>query len=1232
MSSKRTLLALCSCALFTLLSAVAFGQATGSFSGTVSDNSGAVVTGAKVTVTAQATNVSRSATTDDSGHYLVPLLGVAQYTIRVEAPGFKAGEVKDVRLQVDEQRELDFKLVPASVTTSVEVNAAEVAVETSTPALGQVITSEQVAELPLNGRDFVQLATLTPGTTQETNPNSFFTQGASSEVAARGIYSLSVGGSRAQSTDWLFDGVDNNELTAGGIAVLPSIDAIQEFKVLTYTYSAEWGTRAGPTVLITSKSGTNKLHGSVFEFFRNTKLDARSFFAVSREQFNLNQFGAALGGPIQKDKTFFFVDYQGKHQRHGIPFSGLVPTPAMLAGDYSNDPLGTARPGWDPLTGNPNAGPNADGFGNINSPYTFGPFQCDSPVVATQQPLAPLSDGSQAVGFPCNKIPVAMFDPAVNPSVDPSGLAMMKLYPQPNVVNTNTITNFSDVPVRKLDENEFDARIDHTFSAKDSLFGRFSYDQATSFVPGGSPGFAEANAFGSTQHITNHGRNLALSETHIFSGNNINQATFGYNRIFNHILSFGNGTCEAANIGILGANLNSKCPNAPGGLSNQSSKDCISCGLSSTLMNNYWALGDRGFAPFQGGTNVFQISDSFDMIRGKHDIKVGAGFRDQQMNVETSAFQDGFYINFGLTGDATADLLLGQLGGGIHDQTFFGATTGRRWKLIRPFVDDTWRISPSLTLNLGLAWALVTPISEAQNRQANFDFASGKFFVAGNASFGTCTICVRSDAHAGIQMDKTAVEPRIGISWKPLGSQKVAIRAGYSIFHDSSWNQGAQGLWENPPYFAESDNFFGPCPFNNSGAAKPLNCGNRYLFLQPDANGNLVPITTPPSPQSFPGTLQSQNLDFKQGRVQQFNANLEYQLPGNIVLTAGYAGSRSSHILVDGVNENVGSPSACGTVSGYTLGCGPGGTAFAPKWGAPTFLFPLTIANNNDIGQATYNSFQAKAETKSARHGLYALISYTYAHTYDSGLPDGLGTFPGATYWPLPGTHNADWSLSQLNLNQQFSASVTYQLPFGKGKQFGSNWNGAENAIFGNWEVDVIERATSGFPLFVVNSDNTSGVAFSWNGNNLNRPDMVGDPNQAGPIAANPTCTAPSQVHTLKNWFNPCAFAPSKTVVINPGTPQQTTVGELGNSPRAPLSGPRFVNTDLSLIKHFLLPWEEMRLDFRAEFFNAWNHAQFYLQGGASAMQDINASSSFGVVNGTVNNPRVLQFALKLNF
>ncbi len=1171
MITRKSLLVLFCSVLFSCCPLL-YGQASGSFSGTVSDKTGSVVSGASVKATAQGTGVVRESKTDDTGHYLMPLLPVGEYTLRVDSQGFASVEQKDVRLQVDEHRELDFTLTPASVTSTVEVSATEVAVQTSNPSLGQVITSEQVAQLPLNGRDFVQLATLIPGTTQETNPNSFFNGGPSSEVSTRGTYSLSVGGSRAQSTDWLLDGNDNNELTGGGIAILPSIDAIHEFKVLTYNYSAEYGTRAGPTVLVTTKSGSNQIHGSLFEFFRNTKLDARSYFASSREQFNLNQFGGAVGGAIQKDKTFFFLDYQAKRQRHGVPFTGLVPTPAMVGGDFRLDPFGSPRTA---LLSNP--------YAQTGEPKSF---QCvpgtENLPVPTSEPVN--AHGGQTAGVGCNVIPAAV--------IDPVGLKMMQLYPVSNAANAALGFNFTNVPVRSLDEGEFDVRLDHNFSSKDSAFARFSYDQATNFIPGGSPGFAAPSPFASTQNITNRGRNVAISETHIFSDRTINQFSAGFNRIFNHILSFGDKTCESAKVGILGGNINSTCPGAPAGVITQSTKDCMSCGLTTTLnVGGYWSLGDRGFAPFQGGTNVFSVADSFDMIRGKHDIRLGFGVRANQMNVETNAFQDGFFVIApAFTGDGAGDLLLGLPVATKHDQTFAGATTGRRWKMYRPYVQDDWRVTNNLTVNIGVAWALTTPITEAGNRQANFDFATGKLLIAGSGLGISCPICVHSDSAVGIAMDKTAVEPRIGLAWKPFGSQNTAIRAGYAIFHDSSWNQGGQGLWENPPYFAEAVQNFQPCPLGNT----TLSCGLARSFLPA--------ITAPPDPTKFPGTLQSQNLDYKLGRVQQFNVNIERQLFGNFVLTAGYAGSRSSHILVDGLNLNVNSPTACGVVSGYTLGCGAGGASF----GAPYPTFGI-ISNNNDVGQAKYDSLQIKAETKSAKHGLYALLGYTYAKTYDSGLNDGLGSTVGAPYWPLPGSSKLDWGLSQLNLDHQFTASVTYDLPFGKGKRFGSSWSGPIDTILGNWEVDVIQRVLSGFPIFMVNSNNQSGVNFQQNAASTNRPDQ--------------TCSAQSKHPTLTEWFNTSCFT-------------ATAPGELGNSSRAPVSGPDFVNTDFSVIKHFKLPFREgMRIDFRSEFFNVFNHAQFGLPNSdiSTAFGSPN-SALFGKINSTVNNPRVVQFALKLSF
>ncbi len=1207
MRSTKRLFALCFGLLVCLASPLLYGQATGSFAGTVTDKAGAVIAGATVRITSQATGLVREGKTDDSGHYLVPLLPVAFFTIRVEAQGFGPAEQKDVRLQVDEHRELDFTLQPASVSTSVEVTATQVAVETSNPTLGQVITSEEVSQLPLNGRNFVQLATLTPGTTTSTSPVSFFTNAASSEAATRGSFSLSVGGSREQETDWMLDGNDNNQLDEGGIAIFPDIDDIQEFKVLTYNYSAEYGERAGPTVLVTTKSGSNQWHGSLFEFFRNTSLDADNYFTHTQQKFNLNQFGGSFGGPIKKDKTFFFLDYQAKMQREGVPFTGFVPTTSMVtpnaAGnyDFSDNPFGT----------------------QLTNPYSGTPFQC---ATGTSTPEPVSATGTQATGSNCDIIPAAV--------VNPIGAQIIALYPTPNA-NPSQGFNYANLPTRKLNEATWDVRLDHNFSSKDSAFARFSYDQATNFVPGGSPTWSEANAFGSNQHINNHGRNAVITETHVFSPNTINQILVGYSRIFNHILSFGTGTCKAALIGIPGADIGSACDSITGypASLNQSTKDCIGCGMTSIDMAAYFSVGDRGYSPYQGGTNVYSVSDTLDLIRGKHDIRFGATFRAEQMNVRNNAFQDGFAVEVGsATGDDVADVLLGSLGVfAAHDQTFLGGTTGRRWKLIRPFVNDTWRVTPNLTATVGLAWAIATPETEVENRQANYDVQSLKWYVpAGSPALSGCTTCVVTNGGVGIQFDKTAVEPRIGLAWKPRGSDKTAVRAGYGIFHDSAWNQGGQGLWQNPPYYAEVDTS-GMC---TTPGCTTAGLSHGFLVAPGTASSTPVPplapagavgnvLNGPVNPLLYTGTIQSMNRNFLQGMIQQYNLNIEQQLPGDVVLTAGYAGSKSTHVLVGQLNENLNDPNACPDgahpVAGYTLGCGFGNFPYAIN--QPGGGFFQSVDSNNSVGTARYDSLQIKAETKSAKHGLYALLGYTWSRTFDNGMPDGLGTNPGALYYPLPGTAKLDWGLSQLNLNDSFTASILYNLPFGKGRHFGSTWSGATNAALGGWQLNLIERATSGFPLFVVDSSNPAGVDFSYNGNTFSRPNQVGNPNQAGPIAGNPSCTAPAQIHTHLNWFNPCAF-------------ESAPAGELGTAARAPVYGPRFVNTDFSVIKDFPLPFREaMNLQFRAEFFNLFNHPQFYLDGYSdTGEQDINTPSSFGVINNTVNNPRVVQFALRLNF
>jgi len=1218
---------------------VTYGQVTGSFLGTVTDKSGSAVVGAAVTVTSQATGAVRSTVTDDTGHYIVNLLPVSVYTIRVEFKGFQPVESKDVKLQVDEQREMDFSLALEAVTTAVEVVANAVTVETTNPSLGQVITSQEVAQLPLNGRDFVQLATLTPGTSQETSNGSFFTTNASSEVAARGPFSLSVGGSRANSTDWLIDGVDNNELTAGGIAILSSIDSLQEFKVLTYNYSAEYGTRAGPTVLLTTKSGTNDFHGSVFEFLRNTSLDAKSFFASSTEKFNLNQFGGTLGGPIRKNKTFFFVDGEQKDQLHGIPFQGLVPTAAMRKGDFSADNFGNPLSAGDLVITNPymsgaSATPNApNSTSNVPNNNVF--FQC---VPGTNQPmpLVSASTGQQYQGQPCNVIPQGLWNSI--------GQQLIGLYPLSTPGYNVNGNNFQSQPVRSLYETKFDIRLDNTFSGADSLFTRFSYDQATSYVPGGATAFfAEANAFGSNQGIINHARNAAIGETHVFTPTTVNQFTFGYNRIFNYITSQGTGTCASAKLGIPGANL---------GCSASNTCSSSSCGLTSINIagGGYWSLGDRGYSPFQGGTNIFSINDTFDMTRGKHDVKVGMGIRINQMNVRAEGFQDGFWViggawtsdKFAFAGSSMADLLLGMSSLRIHDQNLNGDITGRRWKLFRPFVQDDWRVNKNLTVNLGLAWGLATPISEAKGRMADFIPAATSYqwlipSPGCTTALQAIATCKNSGAGAGINMDYSALEPRIGLAWKMFGSGETVVRAGYAIYHDSAWSMGAQGLWQNPPYAAESFGIsFGGCAtataYCASLSGQTPNIGTGQMVGISDG----FPIVTPPvTPLNFGGSFNTEPTNLKIGMVQQFNVNVERQLPGQIVLTAGYAGSRAGRILNFGNNINTGAPTACAggpnAVPGYTLGCGPGGAYFP----APYTLFPFSnIYSINDSGRAHYNGLQIKAETKSSKYGLYALIGYTYSRAYDTGYSDGLSTPIGAPDFPLPDWGKLDWALSQTNLNNSFTASVIYDLPFGKGKKYGSGGNDLTNALLGNWQLTTIEKITSGFPVFILDSNPQSGASLINIGtaSPAGRANKVANPFVPGIVAANPNpmChvlvssggLAPSSLGKSSGYyFNPCAFATAP-------------LGELGTASRAPISGPNFVNTDFSVIKRFALPWENMGLDFRAEIFNLFNHAQFdtpsAFGGGTGA--DIHALSHFGRYPSTVNNPRLVQFGLKLTF
>jgi Carboxypeptidase regulatory-like domain len=1090
---------------------LANAQATGSIIGSVVDSAGSVVAGAAVTITNVDTNESRLHNTDSGGRFAANLLPIGNYTVRVTAPSFQTAVKTGVLLENQASPEINFILAPESVNSTVSVEANSVAVQTSDSSLSQVVHSQQVSDLPLNGRNFVELATLAPGTSAGNQPNDFFAGGGGSETSIRGSFSLSVGGSRENRTDWLYDGVDNNELTSGGIAIVPSIDALQEFNVLTYNYSVEYGTRAGPTVLLTSKSGTNSFHGTVFDFLRNTVLNASSYFSPVNPEYIRNQFGGSIGGPIRKDKTFFFFDYQGTKSIQGIPSLTQVPTQLERQGNFTESFPGAPEvPIYDPST-------------------------------TTTDPVTGFQTRTQFQG---NTIPAYR--------IDAIAAKMLDYFPLPNVSGVLS-ANYVNVPTQRYTDNDFDFRIDNVFSTKDRAFARFSRDQASVYLPSGLPDFgAQPGGYASNQTLADRGRNLAISETHIFSSTKVNQVTIGYNRIFDHIISFGDGTDWSTQLGIPNANLGTY----------------LSSGLLNTQFNEgYWGLGDRGFSPIQDGTNVYQYGDDFEWVHGAHSLSMGIAMRFMQLNELGNAFPMGemsfdnlFTAGFSggafnsATGNPIASFLLGIPAGGEHDVSFSGDVSGRRWKEFRPYFQDNWKVMPNMTVQLGLAWNYTTPVVEAHDRLSNFDFATGQMLIAG----------VNAGSSAGIQPYYAALEPRVGFSLSPFSS-KNAIRAGYAILHDAGWNLGAQGLDLNPP-------FYGTFAFQADDITPVTTLSNGF------------PVPTPPDVNSLSGNVFSQNTNFRPGLIQQYNLNIQRELPGQMVLTVGYAGSHGTHLQTSGFPLNTAPPN---------LQIDPANLRPYPQLNAITGFI--------DRGISRYDSLQVKAERAYSK-GLYILVSYTYSKGFDNGLYDDLGSLIGIPYYPLnPAQHvyplnPAGYTDKGLNVTDQtnnLSASVLYQLPFGRGKSFASNVSGPVQVLVGNWQLNVITHITSGFPLGLATGVNNSGTSIG------NRPDQVCNN------------TRPAQ-QTLNEFFNTACF-------VDP------VPGALGDAARTPLYGPDFVNFDGSLFKSFELP-ENTQLIFRTEVFNVFNHPQFANPG------TFTDSPGFGQITQIVNNPRLIQFALKFVF
>jgi Carboxypeptidase regulatory-like domain len=733
--------------VFAMFSCSMWGQSgSANISGVVADSSGAVIPGATVVVSNQATGLKRTVKSDGEGRYQVLALPVGTYSVTVDATGFKQAVAENLVLQIQEAREVDVKLATAGTAQTVQVDGSAVTIQTSDATVGQVVGAEQVAKLPLNGRDFVQLATLVPGTAQ--GSQGFFNNRGQGEVAIRGTVSLAVAGMRENDNDWRLDGIDNNELTAGAISILPSIDAIQEFKVQTFNYAVQYGARGGATVLVTTKSGTNTMHGVMFEFLRNDKLDARNYFdGPVKPVYVQNQFGGTLGGPIRKDKTFYFLSYEGERVHQGLTILSTVPTALQKQGIFT------------------------ESFAGVAAPVIYDP---------STTAVDPATGVNSRTAFQDNTIPSAR--------IDRIGQAIMNFYPDPTFTDRQA-NNYLSNPVRTMSDNAGIARVDHQFSPKDSFFTRFAEDYADQYYPGGLPGFAAGGGGSFNTTFNTVALNLVLSETHIFNSNTLSVLTAGYNRDYNRFSTFGLGSNEAAKLGIPGANL------GPIETSQMSSVG---------LNGGFDALGTRPYSPYQGGTNVFDYAGTLSHIHGAQTFTAGFEYRAMLMNTIGNFASSGefnFDNNFtaqitptggfdGSTGSSLASLLLGLPALTSHDYQFFGYVTGRRWKEFRGFFQDDWKVNPRLTFNVGLAYSVMTPIAEAHGRQANFDPSTNTLLIPGQ----------NAGKYAGVTTDLSDIQPRLGFAWTPGNNSKTAIRGGYGIFYDDAPSNGTQGLYQNPPF------------------------------------------------------------------------------------------------------------------------------------------------------------------------------------------------------------------------------------------------------------------------------------------------------------------------------------------------------------------------------------------------------------------------------------------------
>ncbi len=1017
MDSARKILPLL-LVLFVSLSLAAQTD-TARLQGIVADTSQAAIAGASVTVANLGTGRTTTVQTDAAGNFTVAALPPGRYTININSGNFKPVK-QEITLATAQVASMNFTLQPGAVAEMIEVTSDVPLVEAGTSNVSNVIVGKQITELPLNGRNFTQLATLQPGVTRGVVGGHV--SGATGDAETfrygnTGGAALSVNGLRAQANNFLLDGVDNNESLVNTIVFFPPAEAIQEFRVDTSVAPAEFGRAGGAVVNTTTKSGSNQLHGSAFWFLRNDDLDAREYFTPKDSktpEFKRHQFGGTFGGPIIKNKLFFFADYQGLRQYLPLNLEhATVPTQKMRNGDFS-----------ELLPGTP-----------ITNPVTGTPFVGN--VIPSSMIIKPAQNYLNA--FPM---------PNCTVGVDPA---------------CGAITNNFAVIRKQIQEfNDFDVRIDYNIRPADSLFGRFSYGKDHSLTSTRLPPNLPAG-WGSGDNI-NWPRSLVLGETHTFTPNFINEFRAGWVRVkYGYVPPFGNVPLSA-DLGIPNANT---LPILGGG--------ALIGGWNGQLEYT----GDYG--PYLVPQNSFQYSDTMSWIKGKHNIKFGANIVRRQVNLFRPKAGKGQFFMSGngtnpvtITGYEVSDLLAGFMAT-YTEGPALGMAGTRNWET-GYFIEDDFKVSRRLTLNLGLRYDLFTWPSEIHNWQANFDLATGKLLLAGQNGVSDNFIAA----------DKNNFAPRIGFAYDLLGDHKTILRGGYGMFYFMERGGIDNQLAQNPPFSGTASyNYQDGYRITLAGMG-PMNDNNPA-----DATGALPPKTVLNIDPNNPKNIDVYALlpTNKTPMVQQWNVQLQRELSGNSMFSVAYVGTRSDNLMTYyNVNRQI----------------------FNQPSNTKKFPNLNNVNAEAAIGTSSYHGLQARYERR-LNKGLQTSVSYTWSHTIDDS-PD---AYDNSSDRVDINYFNLERGNSSLDMRHLFVWETLYELPFGRGKSFGHDWPSLVDAVIGGWQMNWIVTAQSGMPFDTI-----------MNGNPNTRPDLTGNP------------FTEQKIHN-GTWFNTAAFTAPPTnasgVFVRPG-------------------------------------------------------------------------------------------------